>query len=183
MVQKNKRGAKPGNKNAIGNKGGAAPSKYKTGYDQQVYELCLLGFTDKQIADFFDISVSTLKTWKKEHLSFLASLSRGKIIADGQVAASLFKRANGYTYTETTFEALVSDKQTSIEKGKFKKKVVVKELTPDVGAATMWIKNRQKDLWRDKYEIDYDRLSDSQLDYIVDNLLKKQGQNEPDRST
>lgn len=118
------------------------PSKYKEEYAEQAYKLCLLGATDKELADFFEVSESTLNLWKKDE-EFSESIKKGKIIADADVAASLFKRARGYTYEEDTYEQ------------GFLTKRVVKEVAPDTGAAMAWLKNRQKDKWRDKQEVEH----------------------------
>ncbi len=47
-------------------------------------------------------------------------------------------------------------------------------MIPDTGAITMWLKNRQKDLWRDKqnHEFGFEKLTDEQLDEIVNRIMK-----------
>ena len=123
------------------------PSKYKEEYSEQAYELYLLGCTDKEVADFFEVSEVTINAWKKKHPEFLKSVKDGKIVADGKVAKSLHKRATGYSYKETTREE---------RKGELKiTKVVEKEVVPDSGAALNWLKNRQPNKWRDKKEVEH----------------------------
>lgn len=136
-----------------------APTKYKKEYNDQAYKLCLLGATDIELADFFDIVESTLNLWKQEYPEFSESVKRGKIIADAEVAKSFHKRAVGYQYDEVTYEKLVEKVDGVEEEGDmklevFKKKIVTKELPPDAGAALNWLKNRQKDKWRDKTEVE-----------------------------
>lgn len=169
---KKKPGAPAGNTNAIGNEGGR-PTKYKPEYNQQVYELCLLGATDAQIAAFFDISESTLNEWKKDIIKFSEAVKRGKIQADSKVAAALYKRAIGFSYDETTFERIDMGenlKERDIKADVYKKKVVTKMVVPDTGAAMNWLKNRQKDIWRDNVEIDFNKLSDEDLDKLIERL-------------
>lgn len=151
------------------------PTKYKPEYDTVVYQLCLLGFTDAQLAEHFEINEDTLYEWKKKHPNFSDSLKSGKAIADGQVAMALHKRAVGFSYQETTFEKIVNDDtaKDTIETNLYRKKVITKTIAPDTGAAMNWLKNRQKDLWRDNYEIDFNKLSDSQLDTIIEKLTKQ----------
>jgi hypothetical protein len=36
-----------------------------------------------------------------------------------------------------------------------------------------WLKNRQKELWRDNMEIDFNKLTDEQLDKIIERLTNK----------
>jgi len=59
--------------------------------------------------------------------------------------------------------------------------VVTKHLPPDAGAALNWLKNRQKELWRDKQEIAFELMTDEQLDAIVYKLTKKASKNEHDQ--
>ena len=118
------------------------PTKYREVYNEQAYKLCLLGATDSELADFFGVTEQTINNWKNEYPEFFESLKRGKIIADAEVAESLYKRAKGYRYTETTSEdGLIS-------------KEVEKEVSPDTGACMAWLKNRQKAKWRDKQDLE-----------------------------
>lgn len=143
------------------------PTEYKSEYCEQVEKLCKLGATDKEIADFFDVEESTINNWKIAHPEFLESCKDGKIKADAEVANSLYKRAIGYQYRETTFEK-IGPKEDTIEVGEegmesvetelYKKKVVVKDMAPDVAAINIWLKNRRGRVdkgaqrWADKVE-------------------------------
>lgn len=137
---------------------GGRPTKYKPEYVEQAYKLCLLGFTDEELAKFFEVEPETIDNWKKAHTEFFRSVNAGKEIADAEVAQSFHKRAVGYKYDEVTYERIeteidgVSDKEDDIKHEIYKKKVVTKELPPDAGAALNWLKNRQKKKWRDKIE-------------------------------
>lgn len=147
---------------------GGAPSKYDPAYADKVTMLCKLGATDKEIAEFFNVEESTINNWKLAHPEFLESLKKGKIIADAEVANALHKRAVGYKYDEVTFEKLaVNETGMSIdEEGDigatkveaYKRKVITKEVPPDVAAANIWLKNRRGKVdkaaqrWADKVE-------------------------------
>ena len=50
------------------------PSDYKPEYDEQVRKICALGADDKKLADFFNVSESTLNLWKLKHPTFSESL-------------------------------------------------------------------------------------------------------------
>lgn len=60
-------------------------SAYQKEYANQALKLCLLGATDKELADFFSVSEQTLNKWKKDYPEFLESLKKGKNIADANV--------------------------------------------------------------------------------------------------
>jgi len=122
------------------------PSKHKEEYNAQAYKLCLLGATDKELADFFDTSEQTINAWKKQFPEFLESLKRGKESADAMVASKLFNRAIGYEHEDTqfaSFQGQITDQQT-----------YTKHYAPDTTACIFWLKNRQPTRWRDKTEQD-----------------------------
>lgn len=121
------------------------PSKYKKEYNKEAYGLCLLGYTDKELASHFEVSKTTLNKWKKDYPEFLTSVKEGKELADVKVTKAFFKRACGYSYDEITQEG--ANGQMTVTK------IVTKEVVPDSGAALNWLKNRQPDKWRDKKEI------------------------------
>ncbi|AEG59362.1 terminase [Desulforamulus ruminis] len=123
------------------------PSKYKEEYAEQAYKLCLLGATDKELADFFNTSEQTLNTWKKKHPEFLESLKKGKIEADAVIAQKLYHRAKGYSHPSTkfaTYEGQITDQVEYTE-----------HYPPDTAAAIFWLKNRQPSKWRDKQDVEH----------------------------
>lgn len=126
-------------------------TKYKKENCEQVEKLCKLGATDKEIADFFNVAESTVNLWKKNHKEFSESIKRGKTLADANVADRLYQRAMGFEHDSEEIK-VVSDGQglgSSIER------VPVRKIyPPDTTAAIFWLKNRQKDKWRDKQELD-----------------------------
>jgi uncharacterized protein YjcR len=70
--------ARKGNKNALGNKGGR-PSKYKPEYAEtarKLYAQC--GYTDLQLAKWFEVNVDTIYHWKLRHPEFAEALKVGK---------------------------------------------------------------------------------------------------------
>ncbi len=119
----------------------ARPTDYRQEYAEQARKLCLLGFTDKQLAVFFGVNESTINRWKQKYPEFCKSIKSGKVIADAQVSESLFKRATGIEVTEVEVR----------DDGKKKvKRVTKKHIPPDPTAQIFWLKNRQPELWRDK---------------------------------
>lgn len=81
------------------------PSKYRDEYHPvTAFKLALLGLIDREIAEFLEINEDTLHQWKKDHPVFSESLNEGKLIANGNVAQSLYKRANGMVTKEVVYE-------------------------------------------------------------------------------
>lgn len=121
----------------------ARPTKYKPEFNDQAKKLCLLGATDDDLANFFGVTDTTIKTWKKKHKGFLASLKEAKIEADAKVVRSLYQRATGYDHIDTHF---------SNYEGEVTATEYMKHFIPDVTACIFWLKNRQPDKWRDVKE-------------------------------
>ena len=71
------------------------PSEYQDTYPELVKNYCLLGATDKELAEFLDIAESTLNLWKTEHPEFMESIKDGREKADSLVAKSLYDKALG----------------------------------------------------------------------------------------
>lgn len=122
------------------------PTKYKAEYDELAYNYCLLGATDAQLAEFFNVTETTINNWKKSQPSFFESIKRGKQYADAMVAKSLFHRATGYQHSAVK---IFNDQGEPL--------IVpyTERFPPDTTAAIFWLKNRQPALWRDKQEVDH----------------------------
>lgn len=130
------------------------PTLYRPEYAEQAYKLCLLGATDKELSDFFGVSESTLNLWKIEHQEFSESLKAGKEIADANVASRLYERAMGYQHPE--------DKIFN-ENGVPLIVPTIKHYPPDSTAGIFWLKNRRKNEWRDRQELDVSADVDAQI--------------------
>lgn len=122
------------------------PTKYKKSFAKQSQKLCLLGAIDKDLASFFEVNEDTINEWKKVHKDFSESIKEGKMIADAEVAKSLYQRAVGYQH---------KDVDIKIYKGKIIKTPLIKHYPPDSVAGMFWMKNRRPTDWRDKQEIDH----------------------------
>jgi hypothetical protein len=121
------------------------PSSYKPEYAEQAYKLCLLGAKDTEMTDFFGVTEKTFNNWKTDHKEFLQSLKEGKEYADANVASRLYQRAMGYSHPE---DKIFNDNGVPL--------VVptIKHYPPDTAAAIFWLKNRRKERWRDKQDME-----------------------------
>lgn len=116
------------------------PTKYKKEYCEQATKLCMLGATDVELADFFEVTEKTLNNWKNTHPEFLQSLKDGKEGADAAVTKSLYQRATGYT---------APDLDIRVIDGQLIMTTIEKHYPPDTTACIFWLKNRRKQDWRD----------------------------------
>lgn len=120
---------------------GGRPSSYKPEYVEQAKKLCELGATDVEMADFFEVAVSTFYKWKNAHPEFSEALKVGKTAADERIERSLYAKAIGYTFeSEKIFQF----------QGKIIRAPCREHVAPDTTACIFWLKNRRPDLWREK---------------------------------
>jgi hypothetical protein len=139
---------------------GGRPSSYRPEYAAQAKKLCELGATDAELADFFEVSIFTIREWKAKHPKFSVALKVGKDEPDENVVRSLYQRARGYSFDAE--EIFVKD-------GEVTRVPVRKHVPPDVTACIFWLKNRRQQQWRDVHKIehgdpgDFDRLTDDEL--------------------
>ncbi len=124
---------------------GGRPSKYRPEFTDQAHKLCLLGATDQEMADFFDVCVATIHNWKNDYPEFFEAVKRGKIIADAHLANKLYQRAEGAEWEE--------QQAIKVKVGAHEERVeivtVKRAAPPDTTALIFWLKNRQPSKWRD----------------------------------
>ena len=123
------------------------PSKYDTIDMRQVERLAKYGHDDRFMADFFGVTVQTWCNWKKAHPEFFELLKDWKAEADEQVERALFERAIGYTCKET--KVFFSPDTGPVEH------TIDKHYPPDPTSIIFWLKNRKRDDWRDRQNIDH----------------------------
>jgi hypothetical protein len=133
------------------------PSDFKSEFCDQAEKLCkLLNADDLALAAFFEKDVATINRWKKAHAEFRASIKRGKIAADIEVAHSFHERARGYEWQEAVPIKLKTVEYHDGKRVKESERVeivmVTKRQPADVTAGIFWMKNRQHETWRDKHD-------------------------------
>ena len=119
-------------------------SSFRLEYIEQATKLAKLGATDNELADFFDVAVRVLHRWKVRYPEFFEALKVGKGDADARVVRSLYQRAVGYT--------IETEKVFCNTKGDVTRVPTVEHIQPSDTAAIFWLKNRDRDNWRDKQE-------------------------------
>ena len=142
---KTKRPDMIGNQYAVGNKGGGRPTSFKKEYVEQAYKLCLLGATDKDLANFFNVTEQAINIWKRKYNDFCLVLQEGKMLADANVAKRFYNRARGYEHPED---------KIFLYEGSPVIVPTIKHYPPDTQAAIFWLMNRQPRLWKDKKSLE-----------------------------
>lgn len=117
------------------------------------------GLTNEQISKNMGISRETLNQWKKRFSGISDALKSGKEVVDRQVENALFKTATGFYYDEET----VTNQGEVVTVRKYSK--------PNTTAQIYWLKNRKRDVWTDKQEVQLEaNVSTSKLDGILAQL-------------
>jgi hypothetical protein len=113
-----------GNKFAKGH-GQGRPSLYRPAFAAQAKTLCERGATNKELAQYFNVDIGTIRQWRMNYQDFFTAVRMGKAVADELVEQALFERATGWG-----------------------------DLPPDVGAIRTWLFNRRPNRWREKIAIE-----------------------------
>jgi len=121
------------------------PTKYKPEFAKQVVPLCEHGFTDQELADFFEVNIATLYRWKAAHPEFREAIKSAGEIADDRVERSLYQKAIGYE--QDAVKVFMPAGALEPVYAPIRERVAA-----DTAAAIFWLKNRRKDKWRDKSE-------------------------------
>lgn len=130
------------------------PSLYKPEYCELARKYCLLGARNEDLARSFEVSIATIDKWISEIPEFSGAVKDGREDADANVCNSLYRRATGY-------------------------EIDGKHIPPETTAAIFWLKNRQRDKWREKTEVDHTvNINEVRL-VFVDPKAKEN--DEPDR--
>ena len=129
------------------------PSLYMAKYVDQAYKLCLLGATDAEMADIFEVSESTLNLWKQQHPEFSESIRQGKAVADSHVAEKLYQRACGYSHPAV--KIFMPQGAAAPVYAEY-----TENYPPDTQAASLWLRNRQPKKWRDKIDTENRNIHD-----------------------
>lgn len=136
------------------------PTLYKPEYAEKTRELCQAGATDADLAEFFGVSIRTISNWRDAHPEFLRALKVGKSDADDRVERSYYQRAVGYT-----FEAVKIFMPAGAEAPVYAP--YLEHVPPDTGAAFNWLKNRRRDEWRDKQEVEHTGRVVSAIESVI----------------
>jgi hypothetical protein len=121
------------------------PSGYTTQHAERAYTLAQGGATDLEIADALKIGNKTFYRWRNEHPEFRQATAMGKEAADERVERSLYQRALGYSHPAVKiFMPANAEAPVYAE--------YIEHYPPDTAAASLWLRNRKSQEWRDKVD-------------------------------
>lgn len=134
--------------NAAPKKAHGRPSLYDPAHVQKAAVMARLGAKDADLAEAFGVSIRTIGLWASTHPEFNAVLKAGKDYADDRVERSLYQRAVGYSHDAVKIFANPRTGENAIIN-------YVEHYPPDTTACIFWLKNRRRDAWRDKQEVEH----------------------------
>ena len=128
-------------------------SSFKPDYCKLARKFCILGATNENLADAFEVSVATISNWLRDFPEFKEAVTQGRMVADADVAERLYTRATGYDREGSRwFQTPEGPQEVK----------VTQHYAPETAACMFWLRNRRRDLWRDKVEVEH-RASDELL--------------------
>lgn len=113
---------------------------YKPEYADQALRLCLLNYTNEDLAKFFEVSLPTVNRWIAEVPAFKAAVYAGREEADMEMVSALRRCGLGYT--------------VQLKEEKVTKEGDVVEIQKDLhvpsnfNAIQLWLANRHRDRWK-----------------------------------
>jgi DNA-binding XRE family transcriptional regulator len=129
------------------------------------------GLTDEELATKLGIVRSTLNVWKLKYPAFADLLVKTKEIVDVTVENSSIMAATGYEYTEQQafkVKETIYDPETGKKVRDIENVVVVdlKRWQPaDIKAIIWWLKNRDKENWKERQVLE---LNDNQIQLLME---------------
>lgn len=130
------------------------PSTYSEANLAQIKVLARMGCTDAEIAEFFGITDRAFRKWKHLHPELVPALKMGQTEANDRVKRALYSKAVGYTHdTEEVY--VIAGKPTKV--------AVKKHVPPSDTAAIFWLKNREREEWRDIAKVEHTGLDDGPI--------------------
>lgn len=116
----------------------------------KIIQLIREGCTFKQAFQTVGVAEGTFYKWKADKAEFSEAIKKAMEERQEEIVntleKSLFKRANGYTITESKTEYAIVDKKLV----KVKETKTIKEIAPDTGALVFALTNLAPEKWQNK---------------------------------
>lgn len=120
------------------------PTAYRPEYAARATGLCMLGYTNEEMAESFAVDIKTIEHWLAMVPEFAGAVYAGRDGADIEVIGALFKSAKGYEHDEDDIRvvSLGNNGGSQIEITQ-----TIKRYPPNVAAVNLILANRQKRRW------------------------------------
>ena len=125
----------------------ASERRYRPDFADQARKLAMLGLKDTEIAEVFNVKLSTLIDWTVVYPEFSAMLQSGRVTADAEVVEALHHAARGYSHPATKMW-LTKVNVDGIEEPRVIEHSYMEYYPPNVEACKTWLYNRQSDKWK-----------------------------------
>jgi hypothetical protein len=122
------------------------PTVFKDEYCELANKFCLLGATNADLARMFSVDERTIDRWIAEKPDFCRTIKEGREEADARVAERLYSRAVGYDNPNAVKIFMPAGASAPVYAP------YTEHHPPDTTAQIFWLKNRQRDKWRDKHD-------------------------------
>lgn len=122
------------------------PTKFQDAMALRLCDLAKRGATNTELAQAAGCGLSTFYAWKAQHPDFREALKACKSVADELVEVALRMRALGYTHRAV---------KIFCTEGRITTHEYDEHYPPDVGAITLYLKNRMPERWRDVKSLDH----------------------------
>src|SRR5580704_19070275 len=113
---------------------------YKPDFCPIAYKFCLLGATNEDLADLFEVCLATIGNWLAKYPEFKKAVQEGRDVADADEALSLLNKAKGFTHADVKVLQIEGEAQEVADNRYF---------PPDTQAAIFWLRNRRRKQWRE----------------------------------
>jgi hypothetical protein len=129
-------------------RGRGQPSLYQPEYCHAIMEaseIAEAGATDVAIAEYLGVTRETIIRWRDAHPEFAEACAAIKQNADDRMEASLFHRGMGYSHSAVKI-FMPAGAAAPVYAD------YTEHYPPDTAAASLWLRNRRPDKWRDRVE-------------------------------
>ena len=151
--------APKGNRFAKGNK---SRNKYKSEYAEAARKLCAKsGYTDEQLADWFEVCVKTINNWKLSHPEFDQALRVGKAETDDFVERATVAGISGYYVMVDEMDRF----------GNVKK--MRKWVAGNPHAGMKWLSARRPEVYREQKEVKHALSMDDAFLRFLDQMEER----------
>src|SRR6185437_6128000 len=124
------------------------PSTYLPEHAERAYAMAQQGATDQEMAEALGIASSTFYEWRHLHPEFAEATRLGKEACDERVERSLYHRAIGYSHPAVKIFMPAGAEHPVYAP-------YIEHHAPETAAASLWLRNRQPEKWRDKQEVEH----------------------------